>query len=170
MFSCYCCCTNTCCANCSCCTDTCNSERSFQARNSKGYEVELLAAPSVCADMPTDELLSPLPDMPEQEWLLKGTLVSQIVCAADKSPAPIVAPDPRWMALHKLWLAQKKTRNNLKKEKDHKQGIALLTCVRDYMPHFPLDKDFIESMPSELIPHFVQWRANVPPKPDGWDD
>jgi len=151
-------------------TYTINTERSFQAINSKTYEVELLAAPSVRGELPAEERLSPLTDLFEQEWLLLGAPVFQVVCATDKSPAPIVAPDPRWMALHKLWLAEKPTRKALKKEKDKKQGLALLTCVRDYMPHYPMDDAFLAALPHELRPHYDEWLSDAPPKPAAWHD
>lgn len=46
-------------------------ERRYQAVNDNGYEVELLAAPSVVRCMSPDDVFSPVP-LPEQEWLLMG--------------------------------------------------------------------------------------------------
>ena len=149
-------------------TYTRSAERTFQARNAKGYEVELLAAPSVSEALPADEVLSPIP-MPEQEWLLNGTPVFRVACATDRSPAPIVAPDPRWMGLHKLWLAAKPQRNRLKVDKDREQGRLLLTAVRDYLPQYPVDAAFRRTLPRDLKPHFDEWAKSAPPKPrDGW--
>lgn len=67
--------------------------------------------------------------MPEQEWLLNGRRVDRVVGVRDGEAARMVAPDPRWFALQKLWLSQKPERNPQKKVKDHKQGIALLDAV-----------------------------------------
>ena len=77
-------------------TFTINTERNFQARNSKAYEVDLLVAPSQAGNISRDEKLQPLP-LPEQEWLLMGRRVDQVVGALDGTAARIVAPDPRWM-------------------------------------------------------------------------
>lgn len=137
-------------------TFTVNSERQFQARNAKAYEVELLVAPSRVPTMHGRERPRPIP-LPEQEWLLPGRRVDQVVPCRDGTAARLVVPDPRWFALHKLWMAKKPTRNPLKREKDHRQGIALLDAVAEAMPHYPLDADFVRSLPDELMPFWQQW-------------
>ncbi len=142
-------------------TYTVNSERPFQARNSAAYEVELLVAPSMASSLPPGEKLAPVP-LPEQEWLLQGERVDQIVCARDGLPARIVVPDPRWFALHKMWLAEKPKRNAKKRPKDKAQAEALLQLVANVMPHFPLDEKFSASLPAELKEHFDRWRSAPP--------
>ena len=134
-------------------TYTVNAERPFQARNAKAYEVEILVAPSVASEYPASEPLRPI-ELPEQEWLLLGKQVDQVVCGRDASAARIVAPDPRWFALHKLWLGAQPKRNPLKREKDLKQGRALLRAVRESMPHYPLDAAFKAALPAELMATF----------------
>jgi hypothetical protein len=109
----------------------------------------------------TSALGKPTP-LPEQEWLLLGRPVDQVIGCRDGSPARIVAPDPRWFALHKLWMADQAKRNPLKRPKDHKQGIALLNAVATSMPHYPLNGEFEASLPPELQPHFATWAANRP--------
>jgi hypothetical protein len=130
-------------------TYTVNTERPFQARNKDAYEVELLIAPSVAATLPRSEPLRPEP-LPEQEWLLQGSRLEQTVPATDATAARIIAPDPRWYALHKLWLADKPTRNALKRPKDRLQGKAMLEAIRVTMPRFPVDDAFAAALPAEL--------------------
>jgi hypothetical protein len=139
-------------------TFTVNTEREFQARNARAYEVELLVAPSRAVTMHRREKPRPVP-LPEQEWLLPGRRVDQIVPCRDGTAARLVVPDPRWFALHKLWLADKPTRNPLKREKDRKQGTALLDAVSEAMPHYPLDQAFESEIPAELTAVWEQWRA-----------
>lgn len=86
-------------------TYTINTERDFQARNAKAYEMELLVAPSRAATLDPRDRPRPVP-LPEQEWLLLGRPVDHVVPCRNGSPARIVAPDPRWFALHKLWLVR----------------------------------------------------------------
>ena len=143
-------------------TYTANTERTFQALNKDGFEVELLAAPSVISSLAPDEVLTPISNMPEQEWLLLGTPVFQVACATDRSPVPIVVPDPRWMGLHKLWLSKKPERNKLKATKDAKQGNALLSAVRSFMPQFPLNSEFERGIPPELRPYYDAWLQTAP--------
>ena len=101
------------------------------------------------ATYPRAEPLRPVP-LPEQEWLLRGRRVDQVVCGRDGTPARVVAPDPRWFALHKCWLADKPARNRLKSTKDRRQGDGVLRAVRERMPHYPMDAAFIRELPSEL--------------------
>jgi hypothetical protein len=138
-------------------TYTVNTERSFQARNANGYEVELLLPLSLAGALPRNETLSPIA-LPEQDWLLPGRRVEHVVCGLDGRPTRLIAPDPRRFALQKLWLAGKPSRNPLKRSKDTKQGSLLLQAIDQRMPHFPLDDAFRGDLPPELTPHFDRWR------------
>jgi hypothetical protein len=141
-----------------------NTERSFQARNASAYEVELVVAPSRADGMARGDMPSPIP-MEEQEWLLNGTPVSRVVIGMDRMAARIVAPDPRWFALHKLWMANKERRNPLKKPKDAAQGMELLNIIHEAMPHYPLDDEFAAELPEALSPHFAAWKAMIEAAP-----
>ncbi len=140
-------------------TFTVNTERTFQARNAAAYEVELLVAPSRAAALARRDNPRPVP-LPEQEWLLLGRPVDQVVACRDATAARLVAPDPRWFALHKLWLAHKPARNPLKRRKDREQGLGVLDAVAETMPHYPLDSEFERSIPGELAPAWSEWRAS----------
>lgn len=137
-------------------TFTINSERDFQARTASAYEVELLVAPSRAGTIGRSDRPRPVA-LPEQEWLLPGRIVDQVVACRDGAPARIVAPDPRWFALHKLWLGDQAKRNPLKRNKDRRQGMALLDAVAEAMPQYPLDAAFIASVPAELQPYWTAW-------------
>lgn len=137
-------------------TFTINTERDFQARNARAYEVELLVAPSRAGTLPSTDKPKPVP-LAEQEWLLNGRPVDQIVGCRDGSPARIVAPDPRWFALHKLWMSEQSKRNPLKRPKDRAQGLALLATVASAMAHYPIDGAFREQLPIELAPILARW-------------
>lgn len=138
-------------------TFTVNTERSFQARNANAYEVEILVAPSRAGTMARTDRPRPVP-LAEQEWLLNGTPVDRVVACRDSLPARIVAPDPRWFALHKLWLSKQAKRSPLKRKKDAKQGLLLLEAVAETMPQYPLDDGFAASLPPELKEHFDAWQ------------
>jgi len=138
-------------------TFTVNTERPFQARNRKAYEVEILVAPSRAGTMGKTDQPHPVA-LPEQEWLLRGRAVDRVVPCGD-SAARIVAPDPRWFALQKLWLSAQPKRNPLKRAKDRKQGQMLLDAIASAMPQYPLDRTFRDALPAELKPLMAQWRA-----------
>jgi hypothetical protein len=138
-----------------------NTERPFQARNAKAYEVEILSAPSRIGGQVAQDRPRPIP-LPEQEWLLNGRQVDRVVGVRDGEAARIVVPDPRWFALQKLWLAEKPQRDPQKKGKDRKQGIALLDAVWLTMRHYPLDHAFFVGLPAALKPYFERWEAQKP--------
>lgn len=138
-------------------TFTVNTERTFQARNAASYEVELLVAPSRAGARGRLDKPHPIP-LPEQEWLLLGRPVDHVVACRDATAARIVAPDPRWFALHKLWLSAQDKRNPFKRRKDREQGLGVLDAVAEAMPHYPLDKAFKRNLPAELAPAWAEWR------------
>lgn len=142
-------------------TYTPNAERAFQARNSKAYEFELLAAPSTIGTMSKRDAPRPIP-LPEQEWLLLGRPVTAVVAARDGTPARMVVPDPRWFSLHKLWLSRQTKRDPLKRTKDAQQGEVILRAVREAMPMHPLDAEFEASIPQELKADWETWKARNP--------
>jgi hypothetical protein len=145
-------------------TYTMNTERTFQMRNADAYEVEILIAPSRAATFGRTDQPRPVP-LPEQEWLLMGRPVDRIVICRDASPARIVAPDPRWFALQKLWMSQQAKRDALKRPKDLKQGMALLNVISVAMPQYPLDGAFEASLPRELTEPYEQWKRQRPAGP-----
>ena len=138
-----------------------NTERPFQARNAKAYEVEILSAPSRIGGQVSQDRPRPIP-LPEQEWLLNGRPVDRVVGVRDGEAARMVVPDPRWFALQKLWIAEKTGRDPQKKPKDRKQGNAVLDAVWVAMRHYPLDEDFCNELPDALKPHFERWDARKP--------
>lgn len=134
-------------------TYTVNEERPFQLRNRNAYEVEILVPPSQLDSLPKADWIRPAV-MEEVEWLLPGTPVTQIVPAKGDFAAKIVAPDPRMFALQKLWLAEKPTRDPLKKPKDRRQGEAILAaCADGTLARHPITKEFKASLPEALRPH-----------------
>lgn len=141
-----------------------NTERPFQARNARAYEVEILSAPSRIGGQVAQDRPRPIP-LPEQEWLLNGRRVDRVVGVRDGEAARLIAPDPRWFALQKLWMAEKPERDPQKKPKDRKQGMAVLDAVWLTMRHYPLDAAFFAELPAALKPHYERWEGQ---KPQNW--
>ena len=136
-----------------------SKKKPYQALNAEGYEVELLAAPS-CHPLPANQGFAPMPTLFEQEWLLLGRPISAVVATVRGRACPLVVPDPRFMALHKLWLAGKPERNPNKRDKDRRQGDVLLDAVRHFMQaSHPINVDFVLDLPEDLRPTFDKWCA-----------
>jgi hypothetical protein len=134
-----------------------NKAKQYQAINDASYEVELLAAPS-CMPLPANTGFAPMYSLIEQEWLLKGRPFSCVVPTVRHKGCPLFVPDPRWMALHKLWLSRKPERNSNKRPKDLRQGNVLLDAARHFLvDSYPLDLDFVLELPDELRDIFNEW-------------
>ncbi len=134
-----------------------NKRKPYQAVNDAGYEVELLAAPST-HPLPNNEAFEPMTTLEEQEWLLRGTPVRCVVTTNKPGTCPLYVPDPRWMAVHKLWLSLKPERNPSKKGKDARQGNVLLDATRYFLrDSYPMDLDFVLELPPELRDLFTAW-------------
>jgi hypothetical protein len=138
-------------------TYTVNPKASFQARNAKGYTVQVAAAPSQ-AVVQTDK---PIPvRKPEQEWLLLGKRVSRVAVARDGSPVRVVAPDPRWYALHSLWLADHGVDSPAVRSRYRRQGEALLAGIHRLLPTYSLsDCGLLEVMPPDLRPVYDRYTS-----------
>ena len=149
-----------------------NPRKRYQAINADGYEIELLAAPSL-APLPKSEAFEPMFSLIEQEWLLKGRPVSFVVATVRRRACPVYVPDPRWMALHKLWLSNKPERRESKKPKDRRQGEVLLDACRYFLhDNYPMDIDFVLDLPLELRDPFNEWATSNgydPMNPDAGD-
>jgi hypothetical protein len=136
-----------------------NRSKTYQAINDNNYEVELLAAPST-HPLPKEEAFAPMYSLFEQEPLIKGRPVSCVIATERGKACPLVVPDPRFMALHKLWLADKPERKAAKKEKDRRQGYVLLDAVRYFLQSsHPLNMDFVFELGDDLRPIFDRWCA-----------
>ena len=142
-------------------TFTINQERTFQARNAKAFEVELLVGTSAKQRAAVKrEALQPIP-LPEQNWLLEGKPVDQVLCGSNGKAARIVSPDPRWFALHKMWLSEKPERDPMKKPKDRNQAILVWRAVREFMPHYAIDRALERALPQALRRPFQQLQESL---------
>lgn len=134
-----------------------NPRKPYQALDGSGYEVELLAAPST-HPLPKNQGFDPMATLVEQEWLLQGQPIMHVLATIRLRACPLYVPDPRWMALHKLWLSQKPGRNPAKKPKDERQGNVLLDATRYFLADtYPLDLGFVLDLPDELRGIFNAW-------------
>jgi hypothetical protein len=120
--------------------------------NKSGYRVDLLIsndwAPAMQRAMPWK------PEALEgQEWLALGTPVQQVLIDFTGWPVFLTAPDPRYFALHKLWLSKRPKRiRDGKAPKDAAQGRMLFKAIQEFMPHYAIDDEFVQALPAELRP------------------
>jgi len=117
--------------------------------NKNGYKIDLLTNNTVAPQYSTARPWKP-EALQGQEWLLLGKPVNAVLIDFDGWPVRIAAPDPRYFALHKLWLSKSRGRPAAKRVKDERQGKALLDAIEEYMDHYALDTEFVANLPAEL--------------------
>lgn len=120
------------------------------AVNKGGYRVDLLISNDLAPAMQRAAPWKPQA-LEGQEWLALGAPARQILIDFGGWPALVAVPDPRYFALHKLWLSERPKRiRERKAPKDAAQGKTLLKAMQEFMPHYPMDDEFVRSLPNAL--------------------
>jgi len=134
--------------------------------NKGGYRVDLLISNDLAPAMQRA-----MPWKPEalegQEWLGLGRPVQQVLIDFSGWPVLVTAPDPRYFALHKLWLSKRPKRiREGKAPKDAAQGKMLLKAILEFMPHYPINDEFIQSLPNALRQIFDAFQVEAAKEAD----
>lgn len=96
----------------------------------------------------------------EAEWLSQGVSIRHTVCDDSNTPVRVHAPDPRWFALHRLWLADDERREETQRAAYRQQGTEVLQLVRHHMPHLKVDDAFEQQLPKPLHRVLRTWRQS----------
>lgn len=126
--------------------------------NKDGYKIDLLMNNAVALQYSAARPWKP-EALEGQEWLLLGKPVSAVLIDFDGWPVHIAAPDPRYFALHKLWLSKRRGRPAAKRVKDERQGKALLEAIKQYMDHYAFNDEFAATLPAALRDEFPAAKA-----------
>jgi hypothetical protein len=89
----------------------------------------------------------------ESEHLFRGRPVSFVVATTRRRSCPLYVPDPRWMALFKLWRASPATNSPspTPASNEERQGKVLLAACRLFLQKsYPFDEAFLSELPSEF--------------------
>ena len=84
-------------------------------------------------------------------WLISSPKFSQIVIGDDGMPAPMIVPDPRAFALHKLWLSRQDDREPIKKQRDRGQAIAVGNLIVEHLPQYRFDASELRMFPLKVV-------------------
>lgn len=127
----------------------------FRAVNNKGFFVDLVKA------TPSPPWRSDIPDRISQDdlipsgidslkWLLASPRFKSVVIAQDGMPAPMVSPDPRAFAIHKMWLSRQDDRDPAKKNRDQRQAEAVANLVTEKLRHLKFGDEAERMFPSKV--------------------
>lgn len=128
----------------------------FRLTNDRGYMIEFVRPeptpvyrPMPGADPLETGDIRPAPIVGLQ-WVVNAPVVEVIVLDERGFPAPMRCPDPRYWAVHKLWLSGRSDRDAQKKIRDKQQADVMLRLIAERLPQFPLDPGFRNMLPKEL--------------------
>ena len=124
------------------------------AVNRLGFRVRLLPPPTapsghrmVVRDAPGLTVPAASGDLAA---LLAAPKFSQVVIGRRGDPVTMVVPDPRALALHKLWLSQRQDRDPADRERDRVQAAALAELILRYLPHYYFFSSELQMFPPEV--------------------
>lgn len=150
------------------------TKRDFRLTNKDGYMVELIrpehrpAWKQLAGTEPahTGDLVgAPILGL---QWLVNAPSVEAVVVDDRGFPAPMTCPDPRHWAAHKLWLSQRVDREPVKKGRDAAQALAVLALIQERLPQFPIDTDFLATLPGELAKQLTGQYPTKPKSEPNW--
>jgi len=82
--------------------------------------------------------------------LMAAPKFSQVVIGRRGDPVTMVVPDPRALALHKLWLSQRQDRDPADKDRDRCQAAALAELILRYLPQYYFFSSELQLFPAEV--------------------
>lgn len=129
----------------------------FRATNRDGYIVDLITPASKDPMMSRGRrrIGSEAEDLTAVEiqgliWLVNAPKITEIVLDQRGYPSPMIAPDPRAFALHKLWLSKREDRNPPKRGRDEAQAKLIADLVTNRLPHLRFDDPALAALPRAL--------------------
>jgi hypothetical protein len=127
----------------------------FQAVNKAGFLVKLAQPPIVRVQTRATPHNASGPAVPAESGdliaLLSAPKFSQVVIGKRGTPATLAVPDPRALALHKLWLSQQEDREPAKRSRDRAQAMALAELILRYLPQYYFFSSQLNLFPPEVV-------------------
>jgi hypothetical protein len=124
------------------------------AVNKTGFRVSCLSPPTARAPHRMRGRDAPGVTVPAESGdlaaLVNSPKFSQVVIGRRGDPVPMVVPDPRALALHKLWLSSQEGREPLKQARDRCQAMALAALIVRYLPQYYFFSTQLQLFPAEV--------------------
>ena len=124
------------------------------AVNKQGFRVRLLRPPTARSPHRVMVRDAPGVTVPAESGDLAALMGApkffQVVISRRGDPVTMVVPDPRALALHKLWLSQRQDREPLKRTRDRCQAAALAELILRYLPQYHFFSAELQRFPAEV--------------------
>jgi hypothetical protein len=124
------------------------------AVNQKGFRVRLLRPPTARSSHRMLVRDAPGVTVPDESGdlaaLMGAPKFSQVVIGRRGDPVTMVAPDPRALALHKLWLSLQEDRDSGQRNRDRTQAAALAELILRYLPQYYFFSAELQLFPAQV--------------------
>lgn len=146
----------------------------FRMVNRDNYLVDFIAPMPKDAVISTPQRVSKAQDdlvaaeIRGLEWLVNGPKVSATAIDARGLPVPMTCIDPRYYAIHKLWLSEREDREAFKRHRDRAQAMAVANLVTQHLPTLRFDDRALESLPKALCEKAVELMDHDAPSNPAW--
>ncbi len=129
------------------------SDQLYTAVNKEGYEVDVLRRMGAGSEREPEQLTGHEDDFwavkaRNADWLLSAPKFKEVIVGASGKMARMNTVDPRAFVLFKLWMAQDKQREALKRTRDATQARIVTRLILERLPHFSFEE--IQVFPSEV--------------------
>jgi hypothetical protein len=120
------------------------TDQLYTAVNKDGYEVDILRRHGPRAETEPERFSQQADDFwvvkaRNADWLLSAPKFREVVVSSNGNMAQMVTVDPRAFCLFKLWMAEQKDRDPLKRRRDVNQAKVILKLIQERMPQFSFD-------------------------------
>ncbi len=146
----------------------------FRMVNRDNYLVDLIApTPKDFARSKPQSLTSAEDDLVAAEirglqWLVNGPKVRAMAIDMRGLPVSLTCVDPRFYAIHKLWLSGLEDREPVRRRRDRAQAKAVADLVAEHLPALRFDDAALQSLPQALRGRAAELAASAPKDTTGW--
>lgn len=125
----------------------------YTAMNNAGYQVDVIRRLGPGSDQEPAQLTNNADDFwavraRNADWLLSAPKFESVIVGANGDMSKMVTVDPRAFALFKVWMAQDKDRDPVKKLRDVNQAKVVVPLIQAYLPQLSFDD--IKVFPTEV--------------------
>lgn len=126
----------------------------YTAMNNAGYQVDFIRRLGPGSDQEPAQLTNSAEDFwavraRNVDWLLSAPKFESVIVGANGDMSKMVTVDPRAFALFKVWMAQDKDRDPVKKLRDVNQAKVVVPLIQTYLPQMSFED--IKVFPTEVL-------------------
>ncbi|PWF55415.1 GSU2403 family nucleotidyltransferase fold protein [Massilia glaciei] len=125
----------------------------YTAMNAAGYQIDIIRRLGPGSDREPAQLIENSEDFwavsaRNADWLLSAPKFEAVVVGTNGEMANMMTVDPRAFALFKVWMAQDRDREPLKKTRDANQAKVVVQLIQKYFPNLSFED--IKVFPTEV--------------------